>query len=121
MSVVDDFLAQHSGPHRRLMDEIRALVAGLVPDAEEAIAYGMPTFRLNGNLVHFGPGKDHVGLYPGPDGVTFVAGELDQRGLRHSKGAIQFPVDQPLPRDLVERIVLFRAAQQRDKAPARRR
>ena len=121
MSVIDDFLADYSGPHRELMDEIRALVAALVPDAEEAISYGMPTFRLNGNLVHFAPGKNHVGLYPAPDGVSHVAAELDERGLRHSKGAIQFPIDQPLPRDLVERIVVFRADQQRAMKPARRR
>ncbi|MFP5416159.1 MAG: iron chaperone [Actinomycetes bacterium] len=120
MSVIDDYLAEHSGPHRALMDEIRALVAGLVPDAEEALSYGMPTFRLHGNLVHFAPGKHHVGLYPGPDGVAFVADELDARGLKHSKGAIQFPADQPLPRDLIERIVTFRAEQQRAKAPTRK-
>lgn len=116
MSVIDDYLAGQHGPHRALLDELRALIAGLVPDAEEALSYGMPTWRLNGNLVHIAPAKHHVGLYPGADGVAHVVDELDARGLKHSKEAIQFPLGEPLPRDLVERIVRHREAQQRVKA-----
>lgn len=115
MSVIDDYLAEHAGPHRALMDELRALITALAPEATEAIAWGMPTFRLNGNLVHFAAGKHHVGLYPGADGVAYAADELDRRGLKHSKGAVQFPVSEPLPRDLVEDIVTFRVGQQQAK------
>lgn len=73
----------------------------------------MPTYRLNGNLVHFAAGKQHVGLYPGADGVAFVADELDELELSHSKGTIRFPLNRPLPADLVTRIVDYRVAQQR--------
>lgn len=116
MTVIDDYLADFDGEHRRLMDELRALIESLVPQADQALAWGMPTYRLHGNLVHFAAGKHHIGLYPGPAGVALVASELDTLGLRHSKGAIQLPVDSPLPRDLITRIVLYRAEQQRARA-----
>ena len=115
MSVIDDYLTAYEGPHRALMDELRALIVDLVPDATEAISWSMPTYKLNGNLVHFAAGKSHVGLYPGADGVAFAEEELKERGLKYSKGAIQFPLGQPLPRDLVTAIVKFREEQQRAK------
>lgn len=115
MTVIDDYLAEHSGPHREHMDALRALISRLAPDATEALSWGMPTYKLNGNLVHFAAGKHHVGLYPGAAGIEFAHDELVERGLKFSKGAIQFPVDQPLPVDLVERIVRFRIGQQEAK------
>lgn len=120
MSVIDDYLADFDGPHRALMDELRALIESLAPEASEAITWSMPTYKLNGNLVHFAAGKNHVGLYPGADGVALVAEELDELGLKHSKGAIQLPLDQPLNRDLVTRIVTFRVGQQEAKQPRKR-
>ena len=113
--MIDDYLAEFSGAHRAMMDELRALISELVPEATEAISWNMPTYKLNGNLAHFAAGKNHVGLYPGSAGVEFAEPELKKRGLKYSKGAIQFPVDQPLPRDLVEAIVKFRAEQQRSR------
>lgn len=113
--VIDDYLAGYSGRHRELMTELAALVRELVPEAGEKISWQMPTFTLNGNLVHFAAGKNHLGFYPGPNGVAFVADELDALGLKHSKGAIQFKLDEPLPWDLVRRIVEFRVDQQRAK------
>lgn len=112
MSVIDDYVAGFTGPHHELMVELATLLRELVPEATEAFSYQMPTFKLNGNLVHFAAGENHVGLYPGPDGVEFAKDELTERGLKFSKGAIQFPLDQPLPRDLVTRIVSFRVQQQ---------
>lgn len=119
MSVIDDYLAEHTGPHRQLMDELRALITDLAPDATEALAWGMPTWKLNGNLIHVAAAKHHVGLHPGADGVALVADELDALGLKHSKGTIQLPVDRPLPRDLVTRIVEFRVAAQQAKGADR--
>ena len=116
MTVIDDYLAEHSGAHREHLDALRAIITRLAPDATEALAWNMPTWKLNGNLIHMAAGKHHVGLYPGADGVAFVADELDERGFKHSKGAIQLPVDQPIPVDLVERLVAFRVAQQEAKA-----
>ncbi len=112
-SPIDDHIAQHSGRQRELMVELRDLIRALVPDAEETISYGMPTFRLNGNLVHFAAFAHHVGFYPGADGV--VLAEPFLTGLTHSKGAIRFPLDQPLPVELVRHVVTLRAEQQRAK------
>ncbi|MDO5677543.1 MAG: DUF1801 domain-containing protein [Propionibacteriaceae bacterium] len=115
MSVIDEYLADFSGEHRKLMDEIRALIVAAAPEATEALSWAMPTYKLNGNLVHFAAGKHHVGLYPGADGVSNFVPELDALGLKHSKGAIQFPLEKPLPRDLITRIVEFRVEQQKAK------
>lgn len=121
MTVIDDYLADFDGEHRRLMDELRALIEEVAPHAEQAIAWGMPTYRLNGNLVHFAAGKHHVGLYPGADGVEHVAAEVDELGLKRSKGAIQFPLDRPLPVDLITRVLTFRVEQQLAKKKRRSR
>ena len=114
---VDAYLAEFTGAHRALMDELRALIGELVPEASEKISYGMPTFDLNGNLVHFAGFTRHVGLFPGPEGVSHVAEDLGD--LKHSKGTIQLRLDRPLPRELITRVVEFRAAQQRAKRPRR--
>lgn len=115
MSVIDDYLADYDGEHRRIMDELRSLIVEHAPDATEAITWAMPTYKLNGNLVHFAAGKNHVGMYPGADGVANFVDELNELGLKHSKGAIQFPLGKPLPRDLVTRILTFRVEQQRNR------
>ncbi|GAA2178968.1 iron chaperone [Brooklawnia cerclae] len=115
MTVMDDYIARHEGAKAGLMRELADLVRALVPDAGEKISYGMPTFTLNGYLVAFGAFAKHIGLYPGSEGVAVVADELDRLGLKHAKGTVQFPLDHPLPRDLVTRIVEFRVTQQRAK------
>ncbi|NYE00645.1 uncharacterized protein YdhG (YjbR/CyaY superfamily) [Kineosphaera limosa] len=112
MTVIDDYLAGYDGEHRRLMDQLRALIEQLAPQAEQAMAWGMPTYKVNGNLVHFAAGKRHVGFYPGADGVALVAERADAMGLKRSKGAIQFPLDRPLPVELVTEVVRFRLEQQ---------
>lgn len=112
MTLIDDYVAGFEGRHRELMTELAGLIRELVPEAGEKLAWSMPTFTLNGNLVHFAAGKNHIGLYPGSEGVAFVRAELDELGLKYSKGAIQLPLDKPLNRDLVTRIVRFRVGQQ---------
>jgi len=87
------------------------------PDATEKISYRMPTFFLNGNLVHFAAYKQHIGFYPAPSGTERFADELKEYAT--SKGAIRFPLDGPLPLDLVSRIVRFRADENRKKKTAR--
>lgn len=96
---------------RTLANVIRAAA----PDAEERIAYGLPTWRDGENLVHLGAFKHHIGLYPGPEAIEAFAAALD--GLRTSKGAIQLPHVRPLPLELVEAIVRWRV----DAAKAKRR
>ena len=80
--------------------------AHFVPGASEKISYGIPTFHLHGNLVHFAAFANHVGLYPGASGIAAFAAEL--QGYRTSKGTVQLPLDAPLPLDLIARIVRHR-------------
>lgn len=119
MSVIDEYVAGHDGRHREVMDELLALIRELVPDAEEKLSWKMPTFALNGPLIHFAAAKRHIGLYPGADGVAHFVDRLDAAGLKHSKGAIQLPFDQPLPTNLIRDIVGFREKQQRAKGKRR--
>lgn len=117
--LIDDFLASTPQPGRAQLAELIALIRTAAPEASEKISYRMPTWYLNGNVVHAAAFTSHVGLYPGADGVAAFADELDGLGLAHSKGAIQFPLGRPLPADLIGRIVAFRVEQQRTK-PAKR-
>jgi uncharacterized protein YdhG (YjbR/CyaY superfamily) len=87
------------------------------PGATEKISYQMPTFVLHGNLVHFAAYTSHIGFYPTPSGVAAFQSELI--GLKTSKGAIQFPIDQPLPYELIRRIVAFRVDETVKKAESK--
>lgn len=92
-----------------------ALLCKLVPEGEEAMRYGMPTIRVYGkNLVHFAVQKQHYGFYPAPSGVKQFEQEIAKR-YRFSKGAIQFPFDEPLPITLITKIVRFRLKEERAK------
>ncbi len=86
--------------------EMRRVIHEAAPEANEKIAYQMPTFYLNGNLVHFAAFKNHIGFYPTPSGLEAFRDEISQ--YPNSKGAVQFPYDRPIPYDLVRRIVEFR-------------
>lgn len=119
MTVIDDVIEATASVQRERLIELRDIVRELAPEASEKIAYGIPTWYLNGNLVHIAAFARHVSLFPGEEGVAAFADELG--GLVHSKGTIQFPLDAPLPVDLVRRIVAFRAAQQRAAPPRRGR
>lgn len=88
------------------MTELREVVKKAAPEAVETIKYKMPTFYLSGNLVHFAAYKNHIGFYPTPSGITAFKKELTKYVT--SKGAIQFPINQHLPFDLIKRIVEFR-------------
>lgn len=96
------------------LNALRQLIKKLVPDAVEKIAYRMPTFYLNGNLVHFAAHAEHIGFYPTPSSVVRFERELSK--YKTSKGAIQFPLDEPMPIELVKKIVLFRAKENRSKS-----
>jgi uncharacterized protein YdhG (YjbR/CyaY superfamily) len=110
---VDAYIASFPEDVRKLLRKLRRVIRDSAPDAVEAIAYGIPTFRLNGNLVHFAAFKKHIGFYPSSSpGVAF---EKDLAPYKHSKGAIQFPLDRPVPFDLVRKIVKFRVAENMKK------
>ena len=93
---------------------MRRTIRKCVPEAKEAISYGIPTFKLKGNLVHFAAFKNHIGFYPGAAAIVVFAKDLST--YETSKGTIRFPLDQPLPLDLVEKITKYRVAEERAKA-----
>ncbi len=113
VAAVDAFIAGFPPETRKLLSEIRALIRENAPGAAEKIAYGIPTFTLNGNLVHFSGYERHIGFYPGSEGIAAFEAELT--GYRRAKGSVQFPIDRPLPRDLIARIVRFRVEQNRGR------
>lgn len=118
-STVDEYIAQFPQDIQRILQELRATIRAAAPDASEKISYQMPTFFLNGNLVHFAAQSKHIGFYPAPSGIAAFQQELI--AYKSSKGAVQFPVDQPLPMDLVRRIVEFRVAENLAKAPKKKK
>lgn len=107
MNTIDAYIKTFPADRQEILQSIRNTIQEVVPDATEAISYGMPTFKLKGkNLVHFAAWKEHIGFYPTPSGTEQFKEELSEYVV--SKGAIQFPFDKPIPFDLVRRIVKFR-------------
>lgn len=103
---IDQYISTFPETVQLLLQQVRATIQHAAPDATEAISYAMPTFKLNGNLVHFAGYKNHIGFYPTPSGIEPFKDELTR--YKCSKGAIQFPIDAPLPIALIRKIVLHR-------------
>lgn len=108
-TTIDEYIASFPAETQKLLEAMRATIKKAAPQAEEKISYQMPTFYLKGNLVHFAAHKNHIGFYPAPSGITAFESELAK--YASSKGAVQFPMDKPLPLKLVAKIVKFRAAE----------
>lgn len=103
---IDEYIENFPKNIRIILEKLRETIHKAAPGSEEAISYGIPTFKLNGNLVHFAAYKNHIGFYPTSSGVSAFKKELTPYKL--SKGTIQFPIDKSLPLDLVKRIVEYR-------------
>ncbi len=104
---IDEYIAEFPEETQNLLQELRELIRATAPDATETISYAIPTFDLNGrHLVHFAGFERHIGFYPVPSGMEAFKDEL--KPYKQGKGSVQFPLDQPLPTDLIRRIVLFR-------------
>ena len=108
-SSIDAYIASFPKEIQEILQGLRATIRAAAPDAEEKISYQMPTFAQKGNLVHFAAYKNHIGFYPTPSGITAFEQELSV--YAGAKGSVQFPIDQPLPMDLISRIVRFRVAE----------
>ncbi|CZR06847.1 iron chaperone [Trichococcus collinsii] len=106
IETIDAYISRYDGDIQAILQEFRRVIKEEAPDATEKISYQMPTFYLNGNLVHFAVQKNHIGFYPAPSGVAAFKEELTE--YKTSKGAIQFPLTKPIPYELVRRIVRFR-------------
>lgn len=114
---VDEYIGAFPHDVAELLQKIRATIRKAAPEAEETICYRMPTFTLNGPLVHFAACKNHLGFYPTPSGINRFRRELS--AYRTTKGAVQFPLDKPLPLSLIRRIVQFRVKENREKEAMR--
>lgn len=106
INTIDEYIAQFPEDIQTILMEIRSVIQDAAPQATEKISYQMPTFYFNGNLVHFAAFKSHIGFYPVPSGIEKFKEELAQ--FKGGKGSVQFPLDKPMPYDLIRRIVLFR-------------
>jgi uncharacterized protein YdhG (YjbR/CyaY superfamily) len=113
MNPVDEYIANFPVDVQKKLEQVRAAIRKAAPAAEETIGYGMPTYKLNGNLVHFAAWKHHIGFYATPNGNE--AFKEDLSGYKQSKGAVQFPLDGPMPATLIARIVKFRVKQNMEK------
>ena len=111
---IDEYIANFPHDIQDILEKIRTVIKTAAPDATEKISYQMPTFFLNGNLVHFAAFKKHIGLYPMPSGITEFNDQLS--AYVKAKGSIQFPLDQPIPYDLIGKITAFRAEENLAKA-----
>jgi uncharacterized protein YdhG (YjbR/CyaY superfamily) len=114
---IDEYIAAHPEEIQKLLEEMRAIIKAAAPDAEEKISYQLPTFYQRGNLVHFAAHKNHIGFYPAPSGIYAFTDQLSV--YESSKGAVQFPIDKPLPRELISRIVQFRVTENLQKAESK--
>lgn len=116
---IDEYIALFPKSVQDKLIQIRTAIQKAAPKASEAIKYGIPTFVQNGNLVHFAAYQEHLGFYPGPDGIAEFAKELTRYNT--SKGTIQFPIDERLPLKLIAQIVKFRVGVNDSKASAKKK
>lgn len=106
---IDEYILQAPAEVQEMLYTLRSVIKECIPEAEEKISYGMPTFALKGNVVYFAINKNHIGFYPTPSGISNFEQELSE--YKTSKGAVQFSLDKPLPYDLIRKITKFRAAE----------
>jgi uncharacterized protein YdhG (YjbR/CyaY superfamily) len=113
-STIDEYIQMFPKEIQEKLESIRRLIQELAPEAQEKINYRMPTFYLNGNLVHFAAFEKHIGFYPTPSGISAFRKELSK--YKNAKGSVQFPLDEEIPFELIKRIVLYRLEENRKKA-----
>jgi uncharacterized protein YdhG (YjbR/CyaY superfamily) len=117
-NVIDAYIQKTPEDVQKILQKVREVIKKAAPDAQETIKYGIPTFTLAGNLVHFGAYKDHIGFYPAPSGIEEFKEALSV--YQSGKGTIRFPLDQPIPFDLIREVVLFRVQENLNKKKSKR-
>lgn len=114
---IDEYIAGFPEEVQEILEKVRATIRKSAPDAEETINYGIPTFILQGNLVHFAAFKNHIGFYPTPAGIEKFRKELSSYVM--AKGSVQFPLDKPIPFDSISKIVKYRVKENLERAEAK--
>ncbi len=110
---IDEYISMFPDNVQIILEKLRQTIKESAPGAEEAISYQIPTFKLNGNLVHFAAFKNHIGFYPTSSGIEAFKRELSQ--YKGAKGSVQFPIDKPIPLNLVRKIVKYRIKENLNK------
>jgi uncharacterized protein YdhG (YjbR/CyaY superfamily) len=110
---IDSYIASFPKETQNILEQLRMTIRKAAPEAEETINYGIPTFTLKGNLVHFAAFKNHIGFYPTPTAIE--AFKKDLSAYDGAKGSVKFPLDKPIPFDLISRIVKFRIIENQKK------
>jgi len=103
---IDEYIKTFPMDIQKILNEVRRTIRISAPEAEEAISYQIPTFKLNGNLIHFAAFKNHIGFYPGSKAIKDFQKDLAK--YKSSKGAVQFPIDKPMPLSLIQKMVKHR-------------
>ena len=110
---IDEYVATFPKNVQSILEELRQAIRDSAPNAEEAISYQIPTFKLKGNLVHFGAFKNHIGFYPRISAIEAFREELSDYEV--TKGTVKFPLDRPIPFDLIKKMVKYRVKEDLDK------
>jgi uncharacterized protein YdhG (YjbR/CyaY superfamily) len=116
---IDEYIAGFPVQVQEILEKVRLTIRKAAPEAEEKISYQIPTFTLEGNLVHFGAFKKHLGFYPTSTGIGKFKNELSV--YANSKGSVRFPLDQPMPLHLISKIVKFRVKENLERAETKRK
>ncbi|UAY50830.1 iron chaperone [Ferruginibacter albus] len=119
MNEVDQYIAAFPKETAALLQELRKIITKAAPKAEETISYKMPAYKYHGAVVYFAGYKNHIGFYPTGSGIKAFTKEID--GYKNSKGAVQFPLDQPLPVKLITRMVQFKVKENLQKVKMKKR
>jgi uncharacterized protein YdhG (YjbR/CyaY superfamily) len=112
-NTIDEYIATFPKNIQKILQELRQATRDAAPEAEEAISYQMPTFKLNGNLVYFAAFKNHIGFYPTSSAIEAFKEELSD--YKVSKGTVRFPLNKPIPLDLVKKMVSYRVKENLNK------
>jgi uncharacterized protein YdhG (YjbR/CyaY superfamily) len=119
MKTIDEYIETFDPTIQKTLNEMRNFIKTEVPEAMEKISYGMPTFYLNGNLVHFAAFKDHYGFFPSPSGIDAFEKELTP--YRTGKGTLRFSIDKPIPWDIIQKVIQFRVKENLERVKEKKR
>jgi len=115
---IDEYIAEFPPETQAILQKVRATIREAAPEAQETINYAIPTFTLKGNLVHFAGFKSHIGFYPTPTGIEKFKPEL--AAYESAKGSVKFPLEKPIPYELIREIVKFRVQENFERAEAKK-